>query len=246
MEVHSHTHTPRKKWSHYFWEFLMLFLAVFCGFLAENFREHQVEHRQEKEFIKSMITDLQDDTAILETSMSGIKAGAVLLDSLITILDDKNLIKERGDQLYYFGRGGPRLGTLSNNNRTFEQLKNSGGFRLIRNSEVSNKIMDYYNSIPKIRQLEDLFTKEFEEYKIVASKIFEPGVFRMMETEYAQVNRGTTNPLLRSYNPELLKELSVFAVYMNGSRKGLLMFEESLLNKGTALIAILKKEYHLE
>ena len=28
MEVHAHTHTPRKKWTHYFWEFLMLFLAV--------------------------------------------------------------------------------------------------------------------------------------------------------------------------------------------------------------------------
>jgi hypothetical protein len=29
MEVHAHTHTARKKWAHYFWEFLMLFLAVF-------------------------------------------------------------------------------------------------------------------------------------------------------------------------------------------------------------------------
>ena len=34
MEVHAHTHTARKKWTHYFWEFLMLFLAVFCGFLG--------------------------------------------------------------------------------------------------------------------------------------------------------------------------------------------------------------------
>ena len=41
MEVHAHTHPstglptgqtgsgPRKKWTHYFWEFLMFFLAVF-------------------------------------------------------------------------------------------------------------------------------------------------------------------------------------------------------------------------
>jgi len=36
MEVHSHAHTDRKKWTHYLWEFLMLFLAVFCGFLAEK------------------------------------------------------------------------------------------------------------------------------------------------------------------------------------------------------------------
>jgi hypothetical protein len=46
MEVHAHTHTARKKWTHYFWEFLMLFLAVFCGFLAENYREHYVEHQR--------------------------------------------------------------------------------------------------------------------------------------------------------------------------------------------------------
>ena len=34
MEVHHHSHPStssghRKKWTHYFWEFLMLFLAVF-------------------------------------------------------------------------------------------------------------------------------------------------------------------------------------------------------------------------
>ena len=45
MEVHTHTHTARKKGTHYLWEFLMLFLAVFAGFLAENQREHIVEHQ---------------------------------------------------------------------------------------------------------------------------------------------------------------------------------------------------------
>ena len=36
MEVHAHSHTPRKKWTHYFWEFLMLFLAVTLGFTAKQ------------------------------------------------------------------------------------------------------------------------------------------------------------------------------------------------------------------
>jgi len=30
MEIHSHTHAERKKFTHYLWEFLMLFLAEFC------------------------------------------------------------------------------------------------------------------------------------------------------------------------------------------------------------------------
>ena len=48
MEVHHHAHTARKKWTHYFWEFLMLFLAVFCGFMAEYQLEHTIEHQREK------------------------------------------------------------------------------------------------------------------------------------------------------------------------------------------------------
>jgi hypothetical protein len=61
MEVHAHTHTERKKWTHYFWEFLMLFLAVFCGFLAENQREHMIEHQREKQYIGSFYEDLTAD-----------------------------------------------------------------------------------------------------------------------------------------------------------------------------------------
>ena len=57
MEVHHHSHTARKKWTHYFWEFLMLFLAVCCGFLAENQREHYIEHKREKLLIKSFVED---------------------------------------------------------------------------------------------------------------------------------------------------------------------------------------------
>ena len=55
MEVHHHAHDPaaphhQKNWKSYFWEFLMLFLAVFCGFLAEYQLEHKIERDREKKF----------------------------------------------------------------------------------------------------------------------------------------------------------------------------------------------------
>ena len=67
MEVHTHTHTARKKWTNYFWEFLMLFLAVFCGFMAENIREHKIEQYRANEFARSLVQDLQNDTAAIAT-----------------------------------------------------------------------------------------------------------------------------------------------------------------------------------
>src|ERR1700693_4331693 len=65
METHAHHlhKAPGKNFWHYFYEFLMLFLAVFCGFLAENFREHQVEKERAKQYIHSFYEDLKTDTA---------------------------------------------------------------------------------------------------------------------------------------------------------------------------------------
>ena len=67
MEVHAHTHTARKKWTHYFWEFLMLFLAVFCGFLAEYQLEHKIERDRAKELAISFYNELKRDSATIQT-----------------------------------------------------------------------------------------------------------------------------------------------------------------------------------
>src|SRR6478735_6463328 len=97
MEVHHHSHTSdpdshrgRKKWTHYFFEFLMLFLAVFAGFLAENWREHIVERKREKEYIRSMIEDLKLDAAGLASDNDTRKEAVVMYDSVITLLNKKN------------------------------------------------------------------------------------------------------------------------------------------------------------
>jgi hypothetical protein len=83
------------------------------------------------------------------------------------------LAKQNGDQLYYVARLGPRAYPFANNSRTFDQLKNSGGFRLIRNAEASNNIMSYYNQFSSVRLLEDNYNHEFDNYKRVAAKIID-------------------------------------------------------------------------
>lgn len=64
MEVHHHPdlHHKPKKWKEYFLEFLMIFLAVTMGFIAENVREHFVEKRHEKGYMLSLLRDLEHDT----------------------------------------------------------------------------------------------------------------------------------------------------------------------------------------
>ncbi len=248
METHApHVHhSSGKKFSQYFYEFLMLFLAVFFGFLAEYQLEHQIEKDKEIQFIKSLVSDLKDDIRLLDQNVTLQKTGLILMDSLLTVLNDAVLVKEKGDLIYYAARVGPRLGLLSSNTKTFDQLKNSGGFRLIRNAVTSDKIMSYYTQFPMIRLLESIYMDEFSEYKIIGSKIFDPIVLRKMEMESGVISRSANNPELRTYDKGLLKELGFFILQINGSRRSILKAEGEIKKSGNELIAYLERNYKMD
>ena len=105
MEVHAHTHTVpiaigRKKWTHYLWKFLMLFLAVFCGFLAENQREHMIEHQREKKYIVSLIEDLNTDISRISEYIRYREAKVKNADTLIHLLISREYI-HAGSEIYF-------------------------------------------------------------------------------------------------------------------------------------------------
>ena len=246
MEVHHHSHHGKKKWTEYFWEFLMLFFAVFAGFLAEYKLEHVIEHDREKQYIQSLIADLKENERLLNDNLGIQEKRIVLMDSMIAVLNNPSGIKGNEGLLYYLARISPRMQPVPINTRTFEQLKNSGSFRLIRKIETSNKIMSYYENVPLLRMVEELYQKEFDQYKILASRIFDPAVFLSMETKDGGIVRTGTNPSLQSYDHSMIKQFNVFAVYMNGSARGILKQSELIKKNGEEMIKYLQNEYHLK
>jgi hypothetical protein len=246
MEVHHPHHIPhKKKWSEYLLEFFMLFLAVFLGFIAENIRENSVERHREHQYLQSLVSDLKEDTTVLRYQLEQHKNSIVMMDSFITILNNLSLVRNEGNDLYYFGRIAPRLRTFTANMTTYEQLKNSGSFRLISDAEISEKIINYYQAVLHMRQLEDIYASEFVDYKRIAAQVFEPSVFQKQESGEDDVARFTDNPQLQNTDPKLLKQLCIYAIYMNGSRRTIVRYNERLLKAASDLINCLQKEYHL-
>ncbi len=151
MEVHTHTHTPadpgthralRKKWTHYFWEFLMLFLAVFCGFFAEYMLEHKIEKERAKQYIFSFYKDVIADTtefpsviADYEFKLKALKNRRDCYDSIKMNVKSNNCLL----RLFRSSRG---FTDLIPSDQTILQLKNSGGFRLLSNAD-SDSILQY-------------------------------------------------------------------------------------------------------
>ena len=136
MEVHHHSHITEKNarmtgraWTHYFWEFLMLFLAVFCGFLAEYQLEHKIERDRAYEFAESLIADLKKDTTQLISDIKQIDFVAPRIDTFRTLAQTKNISDLPGGTWHYYARFTSWYFSFNSNNATFEQLKNSGSLR---------------------------------------------------------------------------------------------------------------------
>jgi hypothetical protein len=148
MEVHHHPKVEKKNFKEYFLEFLMIFLAVTMGFFAEGLREGVSDHSKEKEYIVSMMQDLKDDTSSISTTVNELTSVSKLVDTMLMQLKNGTpnaAVLNRIISLRFWTYAG-----YSYNNRTVQQLKNSGNFRLLRNEAVADSILQYDNSINTI------------------------------------------------------------------------------------------------
>ncbi len=245
MEVHAHTHTPRKNWTHYFWEFIMLFLAVFCGFLAEYQLEHKIEKDKEKQFIHTLLDDLKEDTSVLRKNISLFTDHRVLNDTLMRLLYSPD-IKVHGADLYYLARNASRSIRLAIHDATYQQLKNSGGFRLIRNQKVAKAIAEYYNRTVFIDYLQKIEDNETEEYRLLVTEIFHPEVFRNMITPDNTIIKPAGNPALLTYDSKTLLKLAGLVSYISNTKLGLLKAQAEMQQAAIELTDLIKTEYRIK
>jgi hypothetical protein len=88
MEVHHHSggHHEEKHFKDYFLEFLMIFLAVSMGFLAENLREFITDKNHVEELAGQLREDLSNDTTKLTRLIAFQQVQLRRADSLYEIL----------------------------------------------------------------------------------------------------------------------------------------------------------------
>ena len=205
MEVHHHAHTSRKKWTHYFWEFLMLFLAVFCGFLAENFREHKVEDLRAKEFAKSLVQDLRNDTAAIKYYRKAAKHYISICDTLLD-LSSTRLEGPSATRFSFYTRFTYWTARVAWNRTTFEQIKNSGSLRYFKHG-LLEKLMKYDALINDIER--ESFNHETRGNNLINSinRVMDPQMHRDASKYIIYyldtVSKSTINNYLSRVTPSL-------------------------------------------
>lgn len=242
MEVHHHSHPHGKKnWKSYVWEFSMLFLAVFCGFLAEYQLEHTIEHNREKEFIQSMIEDAQTDTANIHKFIKINRERVFHLDTLSLLFFNYDVLKKNDYHIYVvFRKLLSGSGNMILTERTLSQLKNSGGMRLIRKKTAADIITLY-----------DSYGKEL----VAQQTAISDGWKETIEHAYELFNYSY-------YNPGIYQGVSLSSVLLSHDKLKLIHFGNRITGGGARLtnytirlqrmddaavklISTLRKEYHL-
>lgn len=267
MEVHHHSHpasgeahTERKKWTHYLWEFLMLFLAVFCGFLAENQREHMVEHQRAKVFARFLIDDLITDTAELNRASRVLSKIIIAGDSLGRLLNTSDVRTIPGGKLYYYEYWSAWRWSVISRDATLQQLKNSGSLRYMGDTSIIRKILGYEESIRVIYMLQNKYEPEKIQNWNLTQQVFDQEYFNALDsiaprdstTKNFELNNQkltgflSTDIPLYSYDKKVLQELRNWAYSSSRNYRVIVHDINSAKQRAKAVIDGLKKEYHLK
>lgn len=260
MEVHHHAHTARKKWTHYLWEFLMLFLAVFCGFLAEYQLEHKIEKDRAKVYATNLYEELKKDTASINRAIQDIKLATGKLDSFCLLATEKESRNVTNGMLYYYASYTTLISLYASENTTIDQLKGSGNLRLMGNN-ISQLINTYEKKLNGLEKDYGLTELEFIRIEELYFKIFDSYAIQMLSRQGMAQARDSVNskpqirdavfkmntPLINN-DPALMKEFIGWLdfesqIYRNHHITNFLL---PLKNIAVDLIEELKKKYHLK
>jgi hypothetical protein len=251
MEVHHHPDVEKKGFKEYILEGLMIFIAVMMGFFAESLREHIADSGKEKEYVASLKEDLVTDTAFLKEVIPESQEQFEKLDSLYTIVEWASQGKPFPvNRMYYLTfRYAYGLVYFTANERTVSQIKNTGGFALIKSKAFRDSLTEYYIINDElIRVLAQGLREWTDDLDKTAQKIFD---YTNIKTFWFDGN-GADVFLNNSLHLEINNDKQVLKEYANKVRPLMMMVhsliirEKSELARGKNLIMVLNKEYHLK
>ena len=249
MEVHHHPDLQHKKknFKEYFLEFLMIFLAVTMGFFAESIRENISNRHKESKYMESLVADLESDTTQTDLAINRWKGYNANTDSLLMFLK-KDMNQENINMLYnLLGNDFFHFNLFKYNNKTIEELKSSGDFRLIKKEKIADEIMTYDLDMKYILLQEQDVKNLMIDSKTIESKVFDYSQLndKWKYNEALKFNTNISDHRLLTNDKQTVDE------YFNKlwAFHALAIVHEKLFEKGkaaaTELLKNIQREYNL-
>jgi len=251
MEVHHHPQVERKRFKEYFFEFLMIFIAVTLGFFAENIREKIKDNDEIRSDMRSMTEDLQSDADMFGSYVTWNHFSDQRIDTFINLLKQE---RSNTSEIYFLARYiTANNNTFTPGTKTFDQMKSSGALKLIRPRWLLDSISSYYQSLQFFPGTNDLQNQKLNDIHLVNSQLFDGSVFQKM-LHIAQTKNGFTerdvakpegNPPLLSDNFIVINSIITAYHYLYAVTEVNNSAAAICRQNAQRLMNLLKKEYNL-
>jgi len=234
------------RFKEHFLNFLMLFLAVLLGAVAENLRVKYVENTDEYDYLTALVEDLSQDTARLNTCISSRMDKDVNAQKLISILSDENI--ENTKDIYYLTRLMTKVETFEGVDGTLNQLQFSGGFKVISNKKIVKEINDYLFIKKNINELKKTEAEILIQLRLSSSKIVNAHLFsKMLDVNKNKDYKYYIKPLdknepLFSTNKEDINDLVYWISSENGNQTSNMNQMKLLKKEAVNLINLINEE----
>jgi hypothetical protein len=253
MDVHHHSHHP-KKWKEYISEFFMLFMAVFAGFMAESYLEYRAERHKEHDYLVSLVSDLKIDNADIDRKYKNMQLVFNNTHRLSELFYEDNWINEKSDSAYIMSIiiYGTEI-TLQYADGTIDQLKNAGGFRLIKSKEITDEVKDYIKDQSRLKSQEIDLVKFMNDFITINSNLFYPNMisntgsyltanqFEINKIKIDKIYKKTGNRFLSDKQTDFFKYANT-ASKVKGYLRVYMSMAELQKIKATKLIKLIEKE----
>jgi hypothetical protein len=243
MEVHHHSHHP-KKWKEYITEFVMLFLAVSLGFMAENIREHQIEKQREIAYLQNVHEDLKLDLINIDDVISSNTIRLQAMDTLFQLINNNTITNE---DVYYYIRNLALRATFESSHVGLDQIKSAGGLRMVKNPEIISGIQEYERALDALNKLENVRERTLEQARFKMAVVFEPSIsYEMLVGQGQGIMRfyrpNKADAILQN-NKQAVKELLNLVTFGLNSNKYLNSILSNQKKIGLKLDSAIVKEY---
>ena len=190
MEVHHHPDLHHKRWKEYILEFLMIFIAVTLGFFAETARETISEKHREKDYIVGLISNVQNDTSALVGLINRNELELRGIDSLMKISKNSFTNISVQDSIFFYAmKHTISLHLFQFNDLTLVQLRNAGGYSLIKTDKVADSIALYESKNNEIKLQEKFVTDIYMQTWNSFKQIFDCSLFNKFAHSYETTNK---------------------------------------------------------
>jgi len=139
----------------------MLFLAVFCGFLAEYQLEHKIEKDRAKELARSLYEELKEDSVNMSVRVQSRLRQETSLKWLMAYFKDSSLthLSKAFSNHFLYGIYFRTPSLFEARTVVLDQLKNSGSLRYFKNQKLQQLIGELSVAIVHINDRQELETQ---------------------------------------------------------------------------------------